>query len=53
VAASLLGAAGFERISWVADGVPAWRAAGYAVEAAEDGEAAAPTADEPSPAHGH
>jgi hydroxyacylglutathione hydrolase len=58
VAASLLGAAGFERISWVADGVPAWRAAGYAVEAADDGaavdrEAAARTPGEGPPAHEH
>jgi hydroxyacylglutathione hydrolase len=31
LAASLLGAAGFERVSWLADGVPAWQAAGYPV----------------------
>ena len=41
VATSLLGAAGFERVTWVADGVPAWQAAGYAIETGtEDGEAA-------------
>jgi hypothetical protein len=38
VATSLLGAAGFERVSWVADGVPAWQAAGYDVVTPADGE---------------
>jgi len=40
VAASLLDAAGFEHVSWVADGVSAWRAAGYAVDAGgeDDGD---------------
>jgi hydroxyacylglutathione hydrolase len=32
VAASMLATAGFERVAWVADGVPAWRAAGYELE---------------------
>ena len=32
IAASLLRSAGFEDVSWVAQGFPAWRAAGYPVE---------------------
>lgn len=32
VASSLLRSAGFEDVSWVADGLPAWRAAGHEVE---------------------
>jgi rhodanese-related sulfurtransferase len=32
VAASLLRGAGFEDVSWVAGGVPAWRASGFPVE---------------------
>jgi hydroxyacylglutathione hydrolase len=32
VAASLLRAAGFERVAWVAGGVPTWEAAGYPIE---------------------
>jgi hydroxyacylglutathione hydrolase len=32
VAASLLRRAGFERVSWVSGGVPAWSAAGYPLE---------------------
>src|SRR5690606_23157423 len=32
VAASMLRGAGFENVSWVADGVPAWKAAGYDLE---------------------
>ena len=32
IAASLLRASGFEDVSWVAQGFPAWRAAGYPVE---------------------
>jgi hydroxyacylglutathione hydrolase len=32
VGSSLLEAAGFTDVAWVADGVPAWRAAGYEVE---------------------
>ena len=57
VAASLLNAAGFERISWVADGVPAWRAAGYAVEAADDPDGSpvdrSDAAEEPAAPHRH
>ena len=40
VAASLLDGAGFENVAWVADGVPAWQAAGYEVETGEAEEAA-------------
>jgi hydroxyacylglutathione hydrolase len=40
VAASLLRRAGFEDVSWVANGVPAWEAAGYPVEAGLTGELA-------------
>jgi hydroxyacylglutathione hydrolase len=40
VAASLLRRAGFEDVSWVANGVPAWEAAGYPVEAGLGGELA-------------
>ena len=32
VAASLLQQAGFEQVTWVSGGVPAWRAAGYPIE---------------------
>jgi hydroxyacylglutathione hydrolase len=32
VASSLLRSAGFEDVAWVAEGLPAWRAAGYEVE---------------------
>ena len=32
IAASLLRAAGFDRVSWVDAGVPAWEAAGHAIE---------------------
>jgi len=35
VAASLLDGAGFDNVSWVAEGVPAWQAAGYDVETGE------------------
>jgi hydroxyacylglutathione hydrolase len=38
VAASLLDGAGFENVSWVADGLPAWQAAGYEVETGESAE---------------
>jgi hydroxyacylglutathione hydrolase len=62
VAASLLRAAGFRDVSWVADGLPAWAARGHPVEmgagagsgAATD--AASPTEPETHPAiagHGH
>jgi len=59
VAASLLRAAGFEDVSWVATGVPAWQAAGYGVQRAGDADAgstAAPgprSAEDPHAAHGH
>jgi hydroxyacylglutathione hydrolase len=51
VAASLLDGAGFENVAWVADGVPAWQAAGYEVETGEatDTTEAAGT----GPAHDH
>ncbi len=32
IATSLLRSAGFERVSWVSDGVPIWRASGYPLE---------------------
>lgn len=35
VAASLLRGAGFENVTWVSGGVPAWRAAGFPVEIGE------------------
>ena len=41
VAASLLRNAGFTNVSWVAEGVPAWRAQGHPVELGEPDEAAA------------
>ena len=46
VAASLLRQAGFEDVSWVANGVPTWRAAGFPVERGEakEDESAAPAA---------
>jgi hydroxyacylglutathione hydrolase len=51
VAASLLDGAGFENVAWVADGVPAWQAAGYEVETgeAEEEPAEAETQRIPSP----
>ncbi len=36
VAAGLLGQAGFENVTWIGGGVPAWRAAGYPVERGRD-----------------
>ena len=60
VAASLLDQAGFEHVSWVADGVPAWRAAGYDLEyggqGAPDASAASTTrlgVEEPAGPHRH
>lgn len=44
IAASLLRAAGFEDVSWVASGVPAWRAAGHPVVRGEQPIAPAPSA---------
>jgi hydroxyacylglutathione hydrolase len=62
VAASLLRGAGFEDVAWVADGVPAWDAAGYDLERgggdtdAGDLEPLSPIArgaEEPIGPHGH
>jgi len=59
LAASLLRDAGFEDVAWVADGVPAWSAAGYELEpGADDGRGPAePPANrpggEPAAAHEH
>ena len=54
VATSLLGAAGFQRVSWVADGVPAWDAAGYGVERGGDvGDAVPGAAPEGAGDHRH
>jgi hydroxyacylglutathione hydrolase len=55
VAASLLRAAGFERVSAVRGGVPDWEAGGYPVEygGARDGIDWASTADTPGEAHRH
>jgi hydroxyacylglutathione hydrolase len=50
VAASLLRKAGFDDVSWVADGVPAWEAAGLPV-AAGDADAAEPSSAEVSHPH--
>jgi hydroxyacylglutathione hydrolase len=49
VAASLLRAAGFERVAWVPGGVPTWEAKGYPVAYGSDGETGASTqqADHP------
>jgi len=51
VAASLLRSAGFEDVSWVASGVPAWRAAGHPVVRGER-PVARPRAAERTPAGG-
>jgi hydroxyacylglutathione hydrolase len=63
IAASLLGGAGFERVAWVADGIPAWRAAGYDLEYGEAGDQdttelpaavpARPGVEEPATQHNH
>jgi hydroxyacylglutathione hydrolase len=37
IATSLLRSAGFEEVSWVSDGFPVWRAAGYPVETGGSG----------------
>jgi hydroxyacylglutathione hydrolase len=52
VAASLLRAAGFRDVSWVADGLPAWQSRGHPVEmgAGRSGEAPAPDAPDASTA---
>lgn len=46
VAASLLRSAGFRDVSWVADGLPAWRARGHRVERGEPTEATAGVPEE-------
>jgi hydroxyacylglutathione hydrolase len=43
VAASILRAGGFEDVSWVASGVPAWRAAGYATVRGESPDGRSPS----------
>jgi rhodanese-related sulfurtransferase len=59
VAASLLRRAGFDDVSWVANGLPAWRAQGYPVEVGEAPpdalrDTALPrSAEEPLIAHRH
>ena len=57
VASSMLAAAGFERVAWVADGVPAWRAAGYELDEGEAGDRSpsdhAPRPEEPVAPHSH
>jgi hydroxyacylglutathione hydrolase len=47
VAASLLRRAGFEHVSWVANGVPAWRAQGYPIERGDVPEGGLPDASRP------
>ncbi|MFL5757215.1 MAG: rhodanese-like domain-containing protein [Chloroflexota bacterium] len=44
VAASVLGRGGFRNVTWVADGVPAWQAAGLPVERGIDDDAPQPAA---------
>lgn len=51
VAASLLRRAGFSDVAWVADGVPAWQARGFAVEHGADGADDAELKAEPAHAH--
>jgi len=59
VAASLLRRAGFRNVSWVANGVPAWRAQGYPIERGEVPEgsledvAQPRSAEEPLASHRH
>lgn len=57
VAASLLRAAGFERVTWVSGGVPTWEARGYATEYGVPGSAdawpSAPVAESGIGAHSH
>jgi hydroxyacylglutathione hydrolase len=52
VAASLLRQAGFEDVTWVADGVPAWEACGLPVARGGDTDEVADTATH-EPAHAH
>jgi hydroxyacylglutathione hydrolase len=51
VAASLLRKAGFDDVSWVADGLPAWEAAGLPVAAGDDADAAEPSPTEAGHPH--
>jgi 3-mercaptopyruvate sulfurtransferase SseA len=53
VAASMLRAAGFRDVSAVADGVPAWRRHGHAVERGAPRDAAAAPGATPNDGHGH
>ena len=53
VAASLLRAAGFRDVSWVADGVPAWRRRGHEVEHGAPPDAAVTTTGASVDADGH
>jgi len=53
VAASLLRAAGFERVSWVPGGVPTWSARGLPLEYGADHEVSDPPIDLPVEAHTH
>jgi len=54
VAASLLRAAGFRDVSWVADGVPAWRRRGHEIEQGTPRDAAVSTpAGSSVGGHGH
>ncbi len=56
IAASLLRTSGFEDVSWVAQGFPAWRAAGYPVEvgaANGRGPGRDTVSPEPVPTHRH
>ena len=56
IAASLLRASGFEDVSWVAQGFPAWRAAGYPVEVGAvngRGPGRDAVSPEPVPTHRH
>jgi hydroxyacylglutathione hydrolase len=53
IAASLLRQAGFDDVSWVANGVPAWRAAGLPVERGEEGRDQAPELRAADAVHAH
>jgi hydroxyacylglutathione hydrolase len=54
IAASVLRSAGFEDVSWVTPGFPAWRAAGYPVETGSaNGRGPASDAVQPEPIHTH
>ena len=47
VAASLLRAAGFERVAWVSGGVPSWQALGLPLERGPDRETGVRAAPDP------